>query len=204
MELFFKGFILGFSVAAPIGPVGVLCINRTLNKGYDHGIATGMGAALVDLTYGLISAFGFAMVSSVLLEYEMGLKLFGACILLWLAIQTLNKKGVEVSKPVIGNKTLLMDGVSIYVMTITNPTPLLIYFSLFAGMGLSMEGTDYLTIGQFVFAVFLGSLIWWVILTTISYSFKNRLNDRVLRIVDVVSGSLLLGFGLWMVFDLIW
>lgn len=201
--LLIKGLILGFSVAAPIGPIGVLCINRTINKSYVSGFVTGLGAASADLVYGIIAGLGLTMVSDMLIEYKTPMQLTGLVFLLFLGIKTLVAKKSDKEINVHPKKGLLKDYLTTFMLIITNPVTILFFIAVFAGLGLSNSkelGANALFL---VAGVFFGSLFWWLLLSGITYKLKKRIGEKILRRIDLVSGIVILGFCVYMVADLI-
>jgi threonine/homoserine/homoserine lactone efflux protein len=199
----FKGLMLGFSVAAPVGPIGILCINKTLNRNFAAGFVSGLGAATADLIYGLIAGLGLTVISNFLVDQKAWIQLIGLVFLFYIGAKTLLKKENETNVSVIVNNSLFKDYVSTFFLTVTNPLTILFFLAVFAGMGLSNTGGDVLSILFLVIGVFLGSGIWWLILSTITLQLKSRLNNKILKLINISSGLLIIAFGLFILADLI-
>jgi threonine/homoserine/homoserine lactone efflux protein len=189
-----RGLLLGLSIAAPVGPIGVLCIRRTLSAGRGMGLASGLGAATADATYGAVAAFGLTVVSSFLLSQQMWLRLLGGAFLCYLGVRTfLAAPATEAARGVGGG--LAGAYVSTFFLTITNPLTILSFAAIFAGLGLGATGADAGAALGLVLGVFLGSALWWVVLSGAVSLLRARFDLRALRWVNRGSGLLILGFG---------
>lgn len=196
MEFHFwlRGFVLGFSIAAPVGPIGLLCIRRTLVRGFWEGFLTGLGAATADAFYGSIAGFGLAFLSSFLLSISPWLRVLGGAFLCWLGIRYI------ISRPAGRAKALPARGLagaygSALFLTLTNPVTILAFTAMFAGLGLPQAGTSYRTAGFLVAGVFCGSISWWLILAALVS--RLRITPAWMVWINRVSGLILLGFGIW-------
>ena len=195
LDLFLKGIILGFSIAAPVGPIGVLCIRRTLTNGRTSGLVTGLGAATADAVYGAIAAFGLTAISGFLVAQQAWLRLVGGAFLIYLGIRTLlSQPAVEAATS--GSTTLAGDYASTFILTLTNPLTILSFVAVFAGLGLATTGGGYGSAIGLVAGVFCGSALWWLTLSTAVSLFRNRFTPRSLRWVNIVSGVIIAGFGI--------
>jgi len=195
MELFFAGILIGFSIAAPVGPIGVLCIRRTLAEGRAVGLASGLGAATADALYGAIAGFGLTLVSSALVSQQMGLRLIGGAFLIYLGVQTFRARPAERAANVAGNG-LLGAYASTFFLTLTNPMTILSFVAIFAGVGLANAAGDYLAAVTLVVGVFVGSALWWLALSGGTSVFRHKFDQRALGWVNRVSGVIVAGFGL--------
>ena len=204
MEITFllRGLALGFAIAAPVGPIGVLCIRRTLAEGRVVGLVTGLGAATADATYGAVAAFGVSAITSLLVSQRLWIHLLGALFLAWLGLRTALARPsaalaeLDVAKPqadaTMRRRGLLAAWASTVALTLTNPTTILSFAAVFAGLGLA--GADYVSAGLLVVGVFGGSALWWLILSGGVNLLRARFSARAMRWVNIVSGALLLGF----------
>ncbi|MBS2967670.1 LysE family transporter [Metabacillus sp. KIGAM252] len=188
--LFLKAFILGFSVSAPVGPIGILCIQRTLSKGKSAGFLTGFGAVTANIIYAAIAAFGFSMVSSFLLKYELYLKIFGSAFLIYLGVKTFLKKPASNAAQLEG-ETLFRMYASTFLLMITNPAAILNFAAMFTGLGFD-KGLDssFALIG----GVFLGASFWWMILSIGVSAFKKRIVPH-LSFINKAAGALIVLLG---------
>jgi threonine/homoserine/homoserine lactone efflux protein len=188
-----RGLVVGFTVAAPMGPISLLTIRRTLAHGHVYGLASGLGVALADASYGAVAAFGLTAVTSVLLGARVVLGLVGGAILIGLAIRTMLAAPAEGAEETVKRPGLGAAFGSIYGLTMTNPATILSFGVIFAGLGLTTANAAdaaLLTTG-----VFLGSSAWWILLTTLVGRVRRRLTGRIVAWVNRISGVVLLGFG---------
>jgi threonine/homoserine/homoserine lactone efflux protein len=199
LGLLLKGGLIGVSIAAPVGPIGVLCIRRTLAQGRIAGLMTGLGAASADAVYGCIAAFGLTFVSSFLISQQGWLRLIGGVFLCYLGIKTLLAKPAERAAPN-GDGGLGRIYGSTFLLTMTNPMTILSFVAIFAGLGLSSGGGDYLSAILMVAGVFLGSALWWLVLSGGVGLLRNRFPASGLTWVNRISGAVLVGFGLLALF----
>jgi threonine/homoserine/homoserine lactone efflux protein len=198
--LFAKGLLVGLSIAAPVGPIGVLCIRRTLADGRMFGFVSGLGAATADAFYGAVAGFGLTAISGFLLAQEMWLRLLGGCFLLWLAVRTFLARPAEPAK--LNAAGLSNAYTSTLFLTLTNPATILSFVALFASFGLSTTAANYLTASAFVLGVFLGSALWWLFLSGSVGVFRERFGPRQMQWVNWFSACLMGGFGLMALFGL--
>ena len=191
-----KGFVIGFSIAAPVGPIGVLTINRTLAEGRISGFVTGMGAAVADTMYGMIAGFGLTAISGFLLTYVLWIKLIGGSFLLYLGIKSFVSKPASKAANVISNG-LFNNFISTFFLTITNPTTILSFLAVFAGLGLVSSQADYSTSTILVLGIFVGSALWWFILSFM-VSFFHSAVTPIRRIwINRLSGLVIIIFGIY-------
>lgn len=190
-----QGLILGFSIAAPVGPIGLLCIQRTLQRGRLAGFMSGLGAASADACYGLVAALGLSTVISSLLGLQFWLQLGGGLFLLGLGLKTLFARFTPARIVATPDKAGLAGAfASILFLTLANPATILSFFAVFAGLGIEAPGTNALPL---VVGVFLGSAAWWLILSFLAGLFRRHLNDGRLRVLNVLAGLCLIGLALW-------
>ena len=193
--LFVRGLVLGFTIAAAVGPISLLCIRRTLAEGRLVGLASGMGVATADATYGAIAAFGLTAVTDLLVDWRRALGVVGGFFLLWLAWRTLRSIPGEAASDV-GNGRRGLPGayLSILGLTLTNPMTILSFAALFVGLGVTGDdaaGATLLTLG-----VFAGSAAWWVVLVGVVGALRSRLTPTGLRRVNVASGLVIGAFAI--------
>jgi threonine/homoserine/homoserine lactone efflux protein len=193
--LFFNGMVIGFAIAAPVGPIGVLCIRRTLAEGRISGVVSGLGAATADALYGSVAALGLTFVTDLLVGGESWLRLFGGAFLIFLGARTFLTRPVERVTPA-GGSGLLGDYASTLFLTLTNPTTILSFAAIFAGLGVAGEANGgVLSATMLVLGVFLGSAMWWFVLSWLVGIFRAKLTARGLRWVNRVSGTIIATFG---------
>jgi len=191
-----RGLVIGFSIAAPVGPIGVLCIRRTLAEGRLVGLASGLGAATADAVYGCIAGFGLAFISNVLIRQQAWLRLLGGAFLCYLGLRTLLDRPAEREASAKGNG-LLGAYASTFFLTLTNPMTILSFAAIFAGLGVADAGRSYASAGVLVLGVFTGSALWWLVLSGGVGLLRSRFNAEMLRWVNRMSGVIIAGFGLF-------
>ena len=191
---FLKGLAIGFSLAAPVGPIGVLCIRRTLAHGSRRGLIIGLSAASADMVYGIVAAFGVTLISNFIAQEQHWIRLIGGFFLFVLGYHT------YFSHPATDTITSGKNGhartfVSTFLLTLTNPMTLFAFAVVFAGIGIdkSMGHHSYATF--FVAGIFLGSLSWFSLLTSLVRFFREIITTDGLVIINKVAGSLLTLFG---------
>lgn len=194
-----RGLALGFAIAAPVGPIGILCIRRTLADGRLAGFVTGLGAATADACYGAVAAFGVTAVSSVLVGQRLWIHVIGALFLTWLGLRTLlaaphatPSAALSPTSEVPAQRGLLAAWVTTLGLTLTNPATILSFAAIFAGLGLG--GVGSMAAGLTVAGVFLGSALWWLLLSGGVSLLRTRFDASAMRAVNIVSGLALLGF----------
>lgn len=194
--------MIGFSIAAPVGPIGVLCIRRTLSDGRAYGLVSGLGAAAADTVYGCIAGFGLTFVSNLLIEQQRWLRLGGGIFLCYLGLRTLLSRphSQEVAP---GGNGLFSAFASTFFLTLTNPITIISFAGIFAGLGIVSAQGDYFSAGILVAGVFLGSGLWWFILSNIVSFFRTQLNSDKMGWINRLAGIVIAGFGLLALFNTI-
>jgi len=190
-----KGFVIGLSIAAPVGPIAVLCIRRSLADGRMVGLATGLGAATADAMYGSVAAFGLTAVSGVLVARKFWLGLFGGLFLCYLGVRTFVSAPAGKAAASRGAGLAAAYG-STFILTLTNPMTILSFVAIFAGLGLG-AAADYRSAAALVAGVFLGSALWWLLLSSSAAFAGSRVGDGWMRIVNHVSGAMIFAFGIY-------
>ena len=203
LSFFLRGLVVGFSIAAPVGPIGVLCIRRTLAEGRASGLVSGLGAATADAIYGCIAGFGLAFVSDFLISQRDWFRIVGGGFLCFLGVRTFLSKPAENVSSAKGNG-LPGSYVSTFFLTITNPMTILSFAAIFAGLGIGDAGGGYVSAAVLVLGVFVGSALWWFFLSSCVSMFRTRVNPYRLLWVNRISGIIIAGFGLIAILSLIW
>ena len=174
----------------------MLCIQRTLGKGRIYGLLSGLGAATADGTYGLIAGFGLTFISSFLIGQQLWIRLIGGVFLLYLGLRTiLSKPAQREQATTIKGENLLAAYVSTLFLTLTNPLTILSFAAIFAGIGAGGANRSYISAAVLVLGVFLGSALWWVILSSGVSILRTKLNTQALRWVNRISGAIIITFG---------
>jgi threonine/homoserine/homoserine lactone efflux protein len=191
----FKGLVLGFSIAAPVGPIGVLCIRRTLARGFKSGLVSGLGAASADAFYGSIAAAGLTLVATFLIKQQFWLGILGGGFLLYLGIKTFRTlpaaEGSLIEKSSTGG-----DYLSTLLLTLSNPMTIFMFVAIFGSLG-SQSGAVYGTFAfLLVLGVFLGSALWWLTLSGLVSLLREKMNSHLMIWVNRLAGVVIAGFGM--------
>lgn len=195
LDFFLRGLIIGFSIAVPVGPIGILCIQRTLTQGQWIGLLSGLGAATADAVYGAIAGFGLTAISGILVAQVLWFRLIGGAFLCYLAIKTFLAKPADQAAIAKGQGPLSAY-LSTVFLTLTNPATILSFVAVFAGLGLANTGGDFGTAGILVLGVFIGSALWWVFLSSVISLTRSRFHPQTLQWLNRISGLILLIFGI--------
>jgi threonine/homoserine/homoserine lactone efflux protein len=205
LELFLRGVAIGFAIAFALGPIGLLVIRRTIDRGWVYGFVSGTGVAAADATYGAIAAFGLTAITELLVGIDRPLGIAGGAILVVLAVRSLRDalrggSGVDSSVEAAaarggGSRLATPAGgfASMYGLTMTNPATILSFAALFASIGAGTGGAS--GAAAVVAGVFTGSIAWWVLLTGLVAGLRARLTPPIVRGLNIVSALLIGGFG---------
>ncbi len=203
LNIILKGLMIGFSIAAPVGPIGVLCIRRTLAEGRWVGLFTGLGAATADALYGCAAAFGLSVVTQLLVGAQGWLRLVGGGFLVYLGVRTfLARPATQAAAVKKAGSGLAGAYFSTVALTLTNPMTILSFAAVFAGLGAGDwqgPGGAALLVG----AVFCGSAAWWLLLSGGVSLIRERFQGGWMVWVNRVSGAVLCAFGLWQLLALV-
>jgi len=192
-QIFLQGAIVGFAIAAPLGPIGVLCIRRTLAGGRVEGLVSGLGAATADGTYGGIAGFGVTFLSTLLISQQVPIRLLGGAFLLFLGVRIFLSVPKDPHRNQAGS--LANDYLSTFALTLSNPVTIVAFAAMFTGLGVAGQGGDYTAAAFLVSGVFAGSSFWWVILSTVVSAFRGAFDLDRMRWVNRISGFVIAGFG---------
>lgn len=195
LETVVKGIVIGIVASAPMGPVGVLCIQRTLNKGRAYGLVTGFGAALSDLLYALLTGYGLNLLYDVISNPSTvyWMQLLGTIIMFLFGIHTYRSNPVQNTRNVSHNKSsLLRNGITGFFITLSNPMIILLFLALFTPfkfvipeMSLILQCIGYLSI-------FSGAVLWWLFITFVVNKLKTRFDVRGIWIINRVIGGVVM------------
>jgi len=201
VAFFIKGLIIGFSIAAPVGPIGLLCIRRTLAYGRVSGLVTGLGAATADSFYGAVAGFGLTTVAAFLLREEQWFRGVGGLFLLGLGIYTaLARRSSRAAEA--KDAGLLWDYASTMALTLTNPLTILSFAAIFTGLGI-VRAHSHPAAALLVLGVFCGSAAWWLILSAAVSATRRHFSPATMRLVNVASGVIICGFGVVVLIELV-
>ncbi|MBK9125942.1 MAG: LysE family transporter [Chloroflexi bacterium] len=195
--------LLGLSVAAPVGAIGVLIIRRSLAYGWRFGFVSGLGVATADAAYGAIAAFGLTALTSALTAIADPLRLFGGLFLLYLGIRTFLARAAAPATGTADTRRGLPGAyLSIFALTIVNPQTVLTFLSAFAGLG-ALDATDTLAPFLMVGGVFLGSVSWWFVLSSATSALRTRIDARLMTWINRISGAIVIAFALAILLSLV-
>jgi threonine/homoserine/homoserine lactone efflux protein len=194
VSLFLKGFVIGLMIAVPVGPIGLLCVNRTLSKGTSYGLASGLGVATADAISAGIVALGLTLVSTFFLSHQIWLRLIGGIFLCCIGVKIFATQPAE---PSAWDKeqNLLHAYASTFFLTFTNPLTLLSFVAIYAGWGMEDLTGHYLASAILTAGVFCGSASWWMVLSSSMPALRMMFSHSGLRWVHRISGAIIAGFG---------
>ena len=194
--LFVKAVLLGLSVAAPVGPMALLCLRTTLAHGFAPGFLAGLGVAAGDAFYATLAAFGLRAAATLLTGQSLWLGVLGGAYLVWFGLGVIRQPLAEKAAGE-GSRRGLRAFATTFLLTLANPPTVMIFAAMFAGLGLAeaQRGTEGAL--AVVAGVALGSAGWWLFFATLVDRLRDRLQGPVFLWVNRVSGAALVGFGLW-------
>lgn len=204
MFLYFliKGFVIGFAMSAVVGPIGILCIRRSISEGFLAGISTGLGASIADVIYASVTAFGLTFISNFFIGKAFFLSIVGGLYLVFIGIRTYMSRS-KLSSGSLENSQISEDQehwgffknlVSTFFMTLTNPMTIFLFMLIFAG--LNIQAGDFISSLSVVVGLFFGAMLWWVLLSYFGYILKNKLSSKTFLFwVNRISGLAIILFG---------
>lgn len=197
LELLYKGIGMGFLIAAPVGPIGLLCIKRTMNQGFKVGLATGLGAAFADGVYGFLAAFGLAIVTNYLIAQQEWLHWIGSLFLIYLGISSVLSKVPQQEIPTTQSSQIFSSFVSTFMLTLTNPVTILSFAAIFTSLNIVQQQSPFLA-ALLVFGVFLGSILWWGFLSTAVVLVRRKITRKGLQWINRLAGGIMIGFAIYL------
>jgi threonine/homoserine/homoserine lactone efflux protein len=201
-NLFVKGLIVGFCLAAPVGPIAVLCVQRTMQHGRMAGFVSGLGAAAADALYGTLAAFGVTFISEFLLDHRMFFQRVGGAILCVLGVRLLLLRPPQNTSEKKTDRGLSRDFLSTLVLTLTNPMTFIAFAAIFTTLGIGVvRGHSVLTV-ELVGGVFLGSAVWFTFLIGMVNIFRDRFRYQTLVTINKATGIFVIGVGIFYLFIL--
>ncbi|ATW27081.1 LysE family translocator [Candidatus Formimonas warabiya] len=203
ISVFLKGIVVGLIVAVPVGPIGVLCLCRTLTEGRVYGIISGLGAATADAVYGFVAVLGVSYVSQILTHEQIWFGLLGGLVLGVLGMRIFFTVPVPEPRGTVRKNSLLRAYFSALFLTFTNPMTILSFAGIFAALGVVDVRGHYLGEGELILGVFTGSALWWVVLGGGFKIFGLRLDPPKIQWVYRISGSFIGGLGLLLLLNLV-
>lgn len=206
MEHLLKGLAIGFSIAAPVGPIALLCLRRSLTDGHFIGFLSGIGAATADACYGALAALGLSFIATAIEEFHSPLQLAGGTFLLYLGLRTMRdhapidgwRPAGERQRPALAKATSPLGAYfSTFLLTLANPMTLIAFAGIIAAAGLEVGREARGKSAIFIVGVFLGSAVWWLILSTAAAWFGRHLEPRFLHRINLVCGAIIALVGIW-------
>jgi threonine/homoserine/homoserine lactone efflux protein len=192
---FVRGVVVGFALAAPMGPVAVLCIRRGLARGHTQAFIVGLGAALADMSFGAVAGLGITVISSFILDYENVIGLMGGLLVIGLGVSTYRTKGVTIHGRIVV-KSLRRDIAAAFTMAIANPATMIAAAGVFAAFGPVDISTTPARAFWLVVGVFSGSALWWLILSSVVTILRDRFIHKGLPKLNRISGSIIAASGM--------
>lgn len=203
-DLVFNGILVGFSASVPLGPIGVLCIQRTLQNGNLSGFTSGLGAALSDTIYAVIAGFSLSYIVSFIETKMLWLQLIGVAILMGLGVKIFTTNPAVQLRRQRGRKhSLFHDFASTFLLTLSNPLAIFLFIAFFAGFGMLKPKLGPMGQLLIIGGVFAGASLWWAVLTSLVGLFRSKINLRRLFWINKIAGSLiiilvLIAFAVWL------
>jgi threonine/homoserine/homoserine lactone efflux protein len=192
-----KGIIIGISVSAPLGPIGVLCIQRTLNKGFKSGFISGFGAAVADIIYAVIAGFSITFISDFLIENQTYFRIIGGLFLIFIGYRIFSSNpAAQIRKLRTRGNNYYRDFLTSFLVTVSNPITILAFGAIFASFNLIDKETGSIPIVVLILAIFSGAILWWLCLILIVTIFKQRIRLRNLLWINRITGILIIIFAL--------
>lgn len=201
--LFVKGILIGFAIAAPVGPIGILCIRRTLSNQKMLAVLTGLGSACADVFYGTVAAFSLAGIADFIIKYDFYLKFFGGILVAWIGFSVITSPPFKNENNLKERDSLLHAFTSAFVLTLSNPITLIVFAAAFTAMGVSPVYQSFSQASFLVVGVLIGASCWWISLIITIYFLKHKLSELQLLWINRFSGIILIGFSVYILASLI-
>ena len=200
--LLLKGCLIGFSIAMPVGPIGLLCVRNSLSRGLNYGLMTGLGAATADALFGLLGGMGMAALNAFFSSYQLYFQIAGALFLTYLGWSIFKEDPKESERDQKAGGLAYVFS-STFFLTLVNPMTLFSFAGIYAGVALGLPENTWLFPLIMTTGIFIGSACWWLILSSGAYCFKNKMNVKARKWINRISGSLILGFAFLMLASMI-
>lgn len=183
-------------MAVPVGPIGILCIRRSLANGQLSGVFSGLGAATADAVYGILAAFGITFAAAFLEQQKLLIQFVGAVFLLYLGTKIFFESQPALGSTKTPKKSLLSDYFSAFLLTLANPLTILSFAAVFASVGLTQACGSYLSAGLLVTGIFIGSASWWFTLSSSVGFLHKKISIKTIRTINKISGIIITSFGI--------
>lgn len=195
-HFFIKGLFIGLAIAAPVGPMSILCMQRTLHNNFRVGFLTGLGIALADGSYGLVAGLGLTAISGFMIHYHIWIRRLGGIFLVYLGAKFMMMQPVIKSQSTKIERSPLHACTTAYLLTITNPYTIVLFTAIFAGLGIGTYHPSIVHALMLVAGIIVGSTSWWLVFCTGLVLIHKKLNPKIMKMINIVSGLIVLGFGL--------
>ncbi len=189
-SLFIQGIIIGLTLAVPVGPIALICIQRTLTDGRFHGIFSGIGVATADSFYAAVTVLGLTMISGVIIAHQFLFRFLAGIVLIFVGVRVFISLPSCISTKTV-HETYFKDYLSMVAIAIANPLTLVFFLVVLPGFGIVINSTAFLSAAEFVAGVFLGSTVWWIFLCGTIGSMRSRFSVKTLGLINRISGVLI-------------
>jgi threonine/homoserine/homoserine lactone efflux protein len=189
-SLFIQGIIIGLTLAVPVGPIALICIQRTVTDGRFHGIFSGIGVATADSFYAAVTVLGLTIISSVIVTNQFLFRFLAGIVLIFVGMRVFMSLPSCVSTKTV-HETYFKDYLSMVGIAIANPLTLVFFLIVLPGFGIVINSTAFLSAAEFIAGVFFGSTAWWILLCGTIGSMRSRFSIKTLGLINRVSGVLI-------------
>ena len=197
LVILLKGVLIGFLVSVPLGPIGILCIQRTLNKGRRSGFISGVGAAVADTLFALVAGLGMTIIINFVREQQFYFQLAGGLFVVYIGLKIFYTNPVKQLKLQRMNKTMLsQDFVSVFLLTISNPMAIFIFLAIMAAINIGGDQLNFFELSVLLAGVFTGAAVWWFIISSIANRFRKRIRLRSIWWMNKITGTAVFIFGI--------
>jgi len=200
----FTGILIGFSVAAPVGPIALLIMRRSLNEGRLAGFVSGLGAATADLLCGLVAAFGVSALTVLIATHHQSLQLVGGVVMLGLGWNAFRAKDPMSANRPLHERNLFLAYLFTFLLTMSNPLTLFGMIAVVAAFGGGGPAYTHVETAVLGLGIFLGSASWWLLLTNLAGWLGRKLGNHTLHVINMIAGALILAFGAWQLVSLLY
>lgn len=197
LELLLKGILIGFMISVPLGPIGVLCVQRTLNKGRLSGFVSGLGAAGADTVFALLSGFGISIIIQFVEDQQIYFQIIGGAIILILGINIFYSNPIkQIRMQRLNRNKLSQDFFSVFLLTLSNPMAVFFFLAMFTGVNLASGTISYFNLFIVVAGVSMGAALWWFLLSTVVSLFRHRFRLRNIWWMNKIAGAIIFSLGI--------
>ena len=197
IEFFIKGLVLGYITSIPLGPIGIIVVQRTLSKGKLSGFISGLGAASVDTLLAVIAGLGLSFIIDFIHDYNILFKLFGGLIIIFIGSRIFFKSPVRQARErKLKKSSLHTDYLSVVALTLSNPLAVFLFIAVFAGLNIVNGVKDFISLGFVFSGVFIGASLWWLTLTSFVNIYRDKFRLKNLWWLNKITGVIIVILGL--------